>query len=407
MLVEQDIYGRAAPAHVPQELLRRIDIFNDPVLATDPFALLRRLREEPPLVYNLSNPLKGQSWLATKASTIRHITSHPDLFSAAGQTGFAQLNGEDWRMGPIEMDPPEHGKFRKLMNPWFSPPVVAKLSEKIRARAIGLIEPLVAQGGCDFMQAFAVPFPMTIFLDFFGLPYEDLPVFLGWVEQLLHSDNPESSAAGARAIGDFLRALLADRTAHPRDDIPSKIAHATIDGQPASDGDKLGSAYVLFTGGLDTVTASLGFHYLNLARNPDLQAQLRADPAARTRAIEELLRVHSPVHASRMATCDTVVEGTEVRKGDWVTLLYGLGSLDQAEFGDADEMDLDRRSNRHFAFGFGNHFCMGSHLARLELQIAMEEWLARIPPFRLADPDTPPPTRGGFVFGVKQLDLQW
>lgn len=401
-----DFYGRPAPDHVPEALLRKIDIFNDPILSTDPFGLLRRLRDEPPVVYNLHNPLRGQSWLVTRASGIRRVMSNPDLFIAADQTGFSKLSGEDWRMVPIEVDPPQHGKFRQLMNPWVSPPEVAKLSDKVNVRARELIEPLVAQGGCEFMQSFAIPFPMTIFLDLFGLPHDDLPTFLGWVGKLLHSDDPATSAEGATAISDFLKELLADRRARPRDDMSSKIATAMINGAPMSEGDQLGAAYNLFTGGLDTVTAVLGFQFLYLARNPDQQARLRANPQDIPKAIEELLRVFSPVHASRMATRDTEIDGVEIRKGDWVTILTGLGSLDRCEFHNPDSVDIDRTSNRHFAFGFGNHFCMGSHLARRELKIAIEEWLTRVPPFELALPE-PPPMRGGFIFGVKSLDLRW
>lgn len=406
MIDRTDFYGHPAPDHVPPELLRRIDIFHDPVLSTDPFALIRRLREEPPIVYNLHNPLRGQSWLVTRASGIRQVASNPDLFVAAEQTGFSQLSGESWRMCPIEVDPPEHGKFRKLMNPWVSPPVVAALSRKVLDRATELIDPLVDRDGCEFMQAFAIPFPMTIFLDLFGLRHDDLSIWLEWVGKLLHAGDPAVSAEGATQISALLKGLLAERRGRAGDDMLTKIANAAIDGEPLSDGDQLGAAYNLFTGGLDTVTAMLGFQFWHLARNPALQQQLRERPEDIPKAIEEFLRFNSPVHFSRMATRDTELEGVAIRKGDWVTVLTGLGSLDQDEFPNADVIDVERPGNRHFAFGFGNHFCMGSHLARRELKIALEEWFRRIPPFRLASPDAVP-TRGGFIFGVEKLDLIW
>ncbi|VWX50126.1 cytochrome P450 [Novosphingobium sp. 9U] len=402
----RDFHGRPVAAHVPPELIRRIDYFNDPLMARDPFAFIRRVGEEPPLVYNLCNPLKGQSWLPTRAEIIRMVLSRPKLFSARNQTEFSQLIGETWRFGPIEMDPPDHGKFRALMNPWFSQPAVEALGDRIRTVALDLIEPLAAKSGCDFVQEFAIPFPISVFLEIFGLAGHPRETFLEWVRQLLHSSDLAENAAGAQSIATFLRALLKERAANPRHDIASRIATAEIDGAPVSDDDKLGMAFVLFTGGLDTVTASLGFHFQYLATHPEVQAELRAHPGKIPEAIEELLRRHSPVHISRQAQEDVTIEGVTIRKGDWVTILTGLASLDGSVFAAPETVRFDRQG-RHTAFGFGTHFCMGANLARYELQLAMRELLARIPPFELAEPQEPPHTRGGFVFGVETLELKW
>ena len=401
-----DFLGRPCADHVPRELIRHIDFFNGPGMDRDPFTLARSLRDEPPMLYNLRNPLKGQSWLPTRAEQIRAILADPVTFSSAEQAGFAEIIGENWRLGPVEMDPPDHGKFRRLMNPWLSPAVVSGLGDRVRQRAIELIDSFLDDKSCEFVSQFGTPFPISIFMEMMGLPHSLTAVFLGWVDKVLHSDDLAVKAEGALAIADYLRELIAERRAHPIDDLASRIASSRVDGETISDDDMLGLAYLLFTGGLDTVASSLAFHLHFLATNPELQDRLRRHPEDIPAATEELLRAFSPVVSQRRAMADVDIAGVAIAKGDWITLIHSIASLDPHEFDSPDRVDLDRRNNRHFAFAFGPHFCAGSHLARREIHVALEEWTSRVPPFRLAD-GAAMESHGGIVFGANRLELCW
>jgi cytochrome P450 len=403
---ELDFYGRPLAPHVPRELVRRIDVFDGPGMDRDPFAAIRALRSEPPLVYNLHNPFKGQSWLPTRAELIRSVAGNPELFSNVDQLGFAALIGETWKYGPLEMDAPDHTNFRKLMNPWLSPPAVARLSDKVRQRAVELIEAVADKGGCEFVSAFGTPYPVSIFMEMMGLPEQRMPDFLKWVSQLLHTGDPQVKMQGVHSITTYLRGLIADRRNAPQDDLASRVVSSQIDGKPLSEDDLLGVCYLLFTGGLDTVASSSGFFFRHLATHPEHQERLRRNPEDIPKAVDELLRAYTPTQALRMAKQDTELAGVSIKKGDWINLVFSLAGLDPHEFENPDQIDFDRPNNRHFAFSYGPHFCAGSHLAKRELQIALTEWMQRIPPFRLA-PGEEPKTHGGQVFGVDRLVLEW
>jgi cytochrome P450 len=398
-----DSFGRSAPEHVPPELIRKIDIFNDPELDRDPFVFARRLRDEPPLVYNMQFPMKGQGWLVTRAVYHNEVLMDPKRFSNLNMTDFADVIGERWRFGLLEMDPPEHGLFRRAMNPWLSPSAVGKLLDRVRGRAVELIDQVAGEDGCDFINAFGTPFPVSIFMELMGLPMEKTDLFLKWVADLLHTDD---RVEVSRSIVRYLRELVADRKANPRDDFTSRIAQLEIEGERISDDDMLGLCYLIFTGGLDTVASSLSFHFKYLAEDQELQARLRAHPESIPKAVEEFVRIFSPSGGFRQVTTDTEIAGIRIKAGDWIHLHNAAANLDPAAFPNPDVVDIDRPINRHVGFGTGVHHCYGVHLARRELQIAVEEWLTRIPPFRI-DERVPVETHGGIVFGVSRMRLRW
>jgi cytochrome P450 len=402
-----DFFGRPVPPHVPRELVRRIDVYRSAETKSDPFAVIRQLREGPPLIYNLHNATKGQCWLPTRAKDIRSILGSPTLFSSKEQANFSALIGEKWRLGLVEMDPPDHTKFRQLVNPWLAPPAVAKLSGQVRLRAIELIDAVADHGGCDFISSFGTPFPVSIFLELMGLPNSHAPRFLQWIEELLHADDPSIMAKGARSIADYLRSLIAERRRQSVDDLVSRAVNLQIDGKPLTDDDLLGLCFLLFVGGLDTVAGALGFHFYHLATHPEHQDRLRQNPGDIPNAVEEYLRYFSSVLSHRQATADTEIAGVTIKKGDWISIFNALASLDPSEFENPDNVDFDRRQIRHFAFSFGPHFCVGSHLARRELKIAIEEWTTRLPPFRLASGSEQLEGIGGVGFQLNRLMLEW
>ena len=192
----------------------------------------------------------------------------------------------------------------------------------------------------------------------------------------------------------------------PNGDLMSQIVNMRLDGQPASDEQAMGICYLLFLGGLDTMTSSLGFHFAFLAQNQELQRELRSDRSKIGATIEELLRLNSIVQVQRCATRDTEFAGVHIKKGDWITLSPGIAHADPSEFERPDTFDPNRPNSRHMAFAVGPHRCMGSHLARREFVVAYNEWFDRIPPFHIKQ-GTRSVMHGGAVFGVSKLELSW
>lgn len=394
------------PPHVPENLVRPFSFLDAPGMSSCPFATVSRLHEGPRVFWNPANHRFGGSWVLTRAEDIRFVLGNTEFFSSKGETGFSKLLGEDWSLVPLEIDPPLHTDFRKLLNPLLSPPVVEKMTDKVADRAAELIEAVREKGECEFVNAFGKPFPVSIFMQLMGLPAEHMDTFLQWEFDLFQGRTLEVRQSAAKGIRDHLTELAAERRRQPTGDLTSIVVAGTIDGRPLTDDEILGALYLLFVGGLDTVASTLGFIFKYLAENPKHQQILRENPETIDRRLEELLRRFSIVTAHRQCKADVEIAGVQMKAGDWVTINSSLGSLDQNEFEDPMEVDFNRKGVRHLAFNFGPHFCMGSHLARRELSVAIREWLARVPPFRLK-PDAPVVVHGGGVFGVEHLELEW
>lgn len=393
------------PDHVPADKVKPYDFFTNPELRKCPFATVTELHGSGTFFNPTSYRPEG-SWVVTSAEDVRFVRANAHLFSSKGASGFSQLMGEDWDMVPLELDPPEHTKFRQLLNPLLSPGAVAKMGPGVTARAAELIDAVRDQGGCEFMDAFGRPFPVSIFMQLMGLPEDLTDQFLEWERMLLHDPDLQVKIAGATAIRDYLRDLAAERRANPTGDLTSFVVQAEVDGRKLTDTEVMGILYLLFVGGLDTVASSLGFFFKHLAENQEDQAYLRANPDAIPNAVEEMLRRFSVVIGYRQCTTDVQLGDVKMKKGDWVTVVDALGSLDPKEFECPMDVQLDRKNIRHLAFAFGPHFCLGNHLARRELQTALREWLARVPQWRVR-PGSTVEVHGGAVFGVDHLELVW
>ncbi len=387
------------PGHVSPDQVRAFDFSADPEMARCPFAAIARLSGESGAFWNptLQRLGGGGMWVLTSAEDTRFVLNRPDLFSSKGGAGFSALVGESWDLIPLELDPPAHTQFRQLLNPLLSPGAVGRMTPGVTSRAIELIEAVRGEGGCEFMAAFGRPFPVSIFMQLMGLPAEKTETFLDWEFDLLHAREIPTKIAAATAIRDYLLQLAAERRAAPVDDLTSFVVNAELDGRRLTDDEVMGILYLLFVGGLDTVASSLGFFFRHLAENPEQQRLLRANPAMIPRAVEELLRRFSVVTVHRRCNTDVDVG---------VAVVCALGSLDPAAFDKPLDVVLDRKDNRHFGFSYGPHFCLGSHLARRELVVALGEWLARVPTWRLKS-GAPLEVHGGGVFGVEHLELEW
>ena len=293
---------------------------------------------------------------------------------------------------PLMLDGEEHTRYRKLLDPLFAPKHVARLEPMVRNLAGTLIDAFAADGEVDFYPAFCEPLPSQIFLSQLGLPLDDLP-FLLWVKDgvIRPVDDEHRTTAGPKLI-EYLDAELDRReaTGETADDLIGEFLAAEVDGEHLTRDDVVDVVFLLVLAGLDTVTSSLSCMVDWLARHPAERDRLVADPSLLPAAIEELMRVQTPVVAgSRHAMADFEIDGVQVNAGDELRVVWAAADMDPDVFADPTRVDFDRPSNRHIAFASGFHRCLGSHLARLELRVALDTFHRRISDYRL-DPDRPP-----------------
>jgi cytochrome P450 len=317
-------------------------------------------------------------------------------------------------MIPQQLDPPAQKRYRRLLDPLFSRKKMAELVPAIRSHAKALIDEFADKGECEFDSAFAIPLPCTAFLSLFGLPLSDLPIFLEIKDGIIRPQkftNDMAKAAEIRVTTSqrmyaYFEDEIARRRAHPKQDLLGDLLVAEIDGKKLEHNEILDICYLMLIAGLDTVTATLGCNIAYLAENPDQRRRIVENPALIPGAVEELLRWETPVTAvPRMAKKDTTIAGFEIKAGEIVTFLIGSANTDDAHFKNAQSVDFERERNIHMAFGAGVHRCLGSHLARMELQVAMEEWHKRIPEYAIKPGETPTYSPG--IREVMYLPLAW
>jgi cytochrome P450 len=394
----------AVPVHVDPALVRAFDYHTDPAFVADPFAGFDAARGERVFF----SPAQGGYWVLTRADDIRAAFQRPDLFSSHDFS--IPTNVFPRTMRPLALDPPEHGKYRQPLAPLFSPPSVARREPELREICGRLVDAFAADGQCELLEALARPFPTTVFVAMLGLPLSEARTFEQSNHIMLHAydDPPARKAAGAKILA-YLDDLVTRREAagpDGTDDILSVLLRARVDDRQLDHDELLDYAFMLFIAGLDTVTAMLSFTFQCLAERPDLQQRLVEEHNLVPQAVEELLRSHAIVNTARIVNEDVTFAGVEMLAGDKVLLATALASRDEEEFPAATDIVFDRDANRHLAFGAGPHRCIGSHLARLEVRIAIEELLRRISSFRLA-PGEPIVAHGGGVLGIDRLPIEW
>ncbi len=347
-------------------------------------------------------------WYLLRYDDIRSALQDYDLFSSRS----VQYLGDGPRqMIPEELDPPEHAKYRRLLNPPLAPAAVRGRADQIRALAVSLIDDLAPQGGCDFLTDFAQRLTTTIFMNLMGLPAEQTAEFIARAQTVLHvtgEQDPDFSkrAAAALEIIADIGASVAARRAEPRDDMISLLVNSTVDDRPLTDEELYQLGFLLYLAGLDTVANVLTYSFRYLAGNPSLRHLLRDEPDRIPDAVEEFLRYFSIASTVRVVTRDAEFAGCPMKAGDRVVLPTASAGRDGDQYPDPDDFRLDRFPNPHLAFGAGPHRCAGAHLARLELRIALEEWHRRIPDYELAGSE-PIAEYVGAVAGLTALPLRW
>jgi cytochrome P450 len=340
---------------------------------------------------------------------VRHVLQHPAVFSSGID---AVTIGQVRPLIPLQIDPPDHKKFRKLLDPIFAPKQIALLEDRTRALVRGLVAALVDDGHCNFHHSVAEPLPTTVFLQLLGLPVSRAQEFIELKDGIIRPPvrTPEERVAYTSEVGQRIYAVLQEaideRLAERQDDFLSMFLDAEVDGHRLTSDDVLDIGYLFFLAGLDTVTASLDCMLSYLAQHPEHRRQLAADPSLIPHAIEEMLRWESPVQGVvRVATKDTEISGCPVAKGRVVTVMLASANTDERTWDDPDTVDFEREGNRHLAFGGGAHRCLGSHLARMELRVALEEWHAAIPDYSLREGIVLQYSQG--LRAVENLELVW
>jgi len=396
-----------APPHVPRELVRDFRFENLPGATVDPvLAAAEAVRGGPDVFYGLGARRNQGAWVVARHDLIREVFQDAETFSSHHNADFAQLIGEDWPLLPLEADPPEHAAWRILLNPIFAPARMKALEVEIETLARQLVDAAIEKGEAEFVRDFAEVFPVVIFLRLFGLPLEHADQFVAWENDLLHGASMEARKAGARNIVSYLRQVIDERRKSPAGDLITYIVTAEVDGKALGDDQALGVCFLLYSAGLDTVANMLGFMFKHLAEHPQDQQRLRDHPEQIPNAVEELLRAYPIVVSGRRVTRDIDFHGVRMKAGDIVTLATMLAGRDAQEFPEPDKIDFDREKVGHITFAAGPHRCVGFHLARRELRIAIEAWLGRVPPFRVKAGETVEAHAVG-VFGVTRLPLVW
>jgi cytochrome P450 len=349
------------------------------------------------------------AYVITTGEGAEFALRHPELFSS--KRAFDGV-GSPVPMVPIGTDPPEHTRYRRLLQPMFSPRSTAPWQPPIRALAGELIENVLGKGECDLVADLAVPLPAQVFLTLFGLPQEDSARLLAWKDAILdtvgirgaEAPSEESARLGAELYGYLVGHIARRRAQGGTDDMLGQLI-ADPSEDRLNDDELLGLSFQFVLAGLDTVTCAMSTIFATLASQPALRQQIVADPSLIPDAIEELLRMDGPVATlPRVVTQDVELGGQTIPAGNYVQVAVAVANRDPAEHADPDTIDF-RRQERHLAFGGGPHGCLGSHLARMEMRVALEEWHRRIPEYRLAPGVTPRATWPAGLVGIDSLPL--
>ncbi len=369
----------------PSNVERDIDLFGDEYVQGAP-EVWKRLRSECPVAHTSRD---GGGWLPTTYTDISSVAYDTDHFSSRDVGVAATPDGVGLLVAPpITSDPPFHTDARRILLPYFSPKAVEEMREVTRSIAVELLDAIDPSDTVDAAEEYARYLPVRVIGSMIGLPEEDCELFTQWAVDILqsHPDEFDRRTGGTKEILEYFATTIADRRRAPRDDLISKLQAATLpNGDPLTDKHVLGSCFLLLVAGIDTTWSSIASNLLHLATHGDDRRRLVAEPELIPTAVEEFLRAYSPVTMARVADEDTEIAGCPVMAGDKVFLPFGASNRDPEMFEDPDEVVIDRQENRHFAFGIGIHRCLGSNLARMELVVAMEEWLKRFPEFSLAE----------------------
>jgi len=394
------------------------DIFSKEYIK-DPFPIWDEIREKCPIAHT---DRWGGSFMPTRyedlvaiAKDIEHFSSRNVLVAdvmPAPDDERPELSEEDQQLiqqynvgaPPITSDPPVHTWARKLLLPPFSVTSVAKYEPETRELCNDLIDGFIGRGRADAAGEYAQQIPPRVIASMLGIPKDEAETFTGWVRGFLELGltNPELREQSARSIFEYMIQQVQDRKEHPKDDLITYLLNQKVDGEPVPEPHVVGTCFLILVAGIDTTWSSIGSALWHLAQHPEHRKQLIEKPDLIDNAVEELLRAYSPVTMARYVAKDTEYKGCPIPEGSKVLMNFPAANRDPRVFENPHVVDLERAKNPHIAFGVGIHRCAGSNLARMEMKVSIQEWLKRIPDFKLEDPDAVT-WAGGQVRGPRKM----
>jgi cytochrome P450 len=382
---------------VPPNLVTDFDVY-EPSLATPVDVFQQRVAElaaKGPVVYS---PAYGGHWLVTRYKEIQQVLTDPETFSSYPNN--LVTPADFGKFIPLELDPPEHTAYRHVLQPLFSPQRMKKLSDDIRTVVNELIDEFAPKGQAEFISEFAHELPARVFLALMDWPLEDAALFAEATDVVLfgkpggtQEESDQARIAAGLTVAGYFQKVIEDRRSNPREDATSTLINTEValpDGTRLLEDQELFLMfYLLLMGGLHTVQGSLAWAIVHLVNNPTQRDLIVADPAVIPRAVEEILRIEAAIAAGRRATRDVELGGVSIAEGDQLLLMLCSANRDPDAFAHPTDFDINRSPNRHLSFGAGVHRCLGSHLGRVELTIALEELHRRIPDYQLVESDPP------------------
>lgn len=374
-----------------------------------------RLRVEAPVHFH-PEPAGPGFWAVTKYHDVVTIGRDPQRFSShRGGTNIPDYPKDDLsaiQLMMLNMDPPQHNKFRRLASTGFTPRMVTRLEPRIRAAAKEIVDSVAAKGEVDFVSSIAAELPLRVIAELLGVPHEERHLLFDWSNRLIGFDDPEFQTSmedarlAAMEIWAYSSQLADNRRGLRGEDLASVLINAAVDGEQLSEAEFSSFFLLLSVAGNETTRNLVSGGMLALIEHPEQRARLLADPSLMSSAVEEMLRWVTPVmHFRRTATRDTDISGRPIREGDKVVMYYTSANRDEDVFHDSGRFDVGRTPNEHIAFGGGQHFCLGANLARLEIRIMFEELLRRLPDIELAGPVRR--LRSNFINGFKTIPVQF
>lgn len=391
------------PEHVPRDRVFDVDVYDGPEFKDELHGNFARFHERYPAVFY--TPRSEGYWVVTRQALIEQVLQDTEHFSSS--VGLIPKPSQMLPMLPLTLDPPAHTPYRVALMRFFGPKFVRRMEDDIRQQAAAMIDAVVADGRCDFLSRVGAGLPVTVFMNLMGLPLSRFDEFRTLVTDYFQPLSNESRLAGHARILRELDEIIADRQRAPKDDLVSRLAHEDIGGGRKLTADELQSmCFLLFVAGMDTVANAASFSFFHLAGRPELQQRLANDASLIPGFVEESLRMYGNINTPRIVMKDTVLDGAPMRAGEMVLVMLSLAGRDERFVADPDRFDATRAEHPHMAFGGGAHVCAGQHLARIELRAIAQEWLKRIPSFRLAT-GFKPVFRSFQVMAMERLELEW
>lgn len=391
------------PAHIPEHLVFDFDIYSDGRLNHDVQGSYAAALELAPDIF--WTRLNGGHWIVKGFDAISEVVRDPEHFSVR-EMQIPRVENPPFFI-PLSLDPPENLPYRQAMVPMFGPVAVKQLEPSIRDWAARIIDKVVENGMCDFQGEVSKLFPVTVFMELMGMDLERLPEFRKLAEDFFdNQNNAEELGRLSGEIMGILGALIAEKTADPDGKLMSHFIQVDVGDRQMSSNEILAMSFVLFLGGMDTVTNVTGFAYQQLAQMPEVQKRLADDPSSIPNFVDEAVRLFGVVNTPRLVVKNQIIGDAHFHEGEMVLNVLCLGSRDPKKFDAPNAFNMDRKKAAHLTFSSGPHLCIGHVLGRTELRILTEEWFKRIKSFELV-PDEVHHFRVGTVMALENLPIRW